>query len=432
MNAVDPASTSPWVPMSGHSAAIGIDARLSDVIELFRADPQLRLLAVLGERDAPIGVIREQRVRELLFCPYWFSLMQNPSIGGSIEMMIEPCLTADVAASTATLLRIVSASPEHDGLVLVRGGRFVETLDAGQIARLAMLREVELAQDRVARATLVDDSGREFQQDIATLTSTLSDTARQVEAVAQQLSDRAQQTGQDAVSVAGATAQTVTGLRELGDRGQALAGSMARIVDDGARARAVRHEAHTKVKQVGERATALKGASQSIEQMLALIIEMASRTNMLALNAGIEAARAGDAGRGFAVVAAEVKSLANQTRVAASDITPYVDRIRDIVAQVDEGFQEVERAIDANNGFSDAIDHAVDGQNATTLTIASYVDQAVSAGREIDMRVQHISRGAAAVGDGADSLGQLSASLSRAALLLDQRARQFVETVAAA
>jgi methyl-accepting chemotaxis protein len=159
---------------------------------------------------------------------------------------------------------------------------------------------------------------------------------------------------------------------------------------------------------------------------------MASRTNMLALNAGIEAARAGDAGRGFAVVASEVKTLASQTRSAAGDIAQYVDRIRDIVEQVAAGFVDVEKAIDANNGFSDAIDRAVDGQSATTLMIASYVEQAVSAGREIDVRVREIGHGATAVGDGAQALGQLSAGLTEAALSLHQRARQFVETVAVA
>jgi len=419
-------------PASGHAIAIGDDARLSDVIEAFRGNPELRLLAVLDARGAPVGIIREQRIRELLFCPYWFALMQNPTIGGSIASMVEPCLTADVGESTANLLRRVGRANGQDGLILVDGGRFVETLDGGQLARLAMMREVELARERADRAAWVDEAGRRFQQDIAALTGTLSETAREVEGVARILSDRAEQTGRDALSVAGATAQTLTGLQELGDRGHALASSMARIVEDGTRARTVRHDAHQKVKQAGGRAAVLQDASQSIEQMLALIIEMASRTNMLALNAGIEAARAGDAGRGFAVVAAEVKSLASQTRAAAGDITPYIERIREIVGQVADGFREVERAIDANNDFSDTIDEAVDGQSATSLSIASYVEQAVFAGREIDGRVQHISRGASAVGEGAAALGELSSDLNRAAQSLHQRAQSFVATVAAA
>ena len=421
-----------FTPSPGHAAAIGADAHMSQVIDLFRGNPQLRALAVVDDEERPIGIIREQRVRELLFCPFWFSLMQNPTIGGSIASMIEPCPVADVAQSTPDLLRIVAKSPGQQELILVRAGRFVETLDSGQLAKLAMLREVELAQERAARTTHIDDAGRHFQQEITALTGALSEMARKVEAVAGTLSERARQTGTDAVTVAGATAQTLAGLQELGDRGHALAATMTKIVEDGSRARAVRGEAHSKIKQAGERAHALKAASQSIEQMLALIIDMASRTNMLALNAGIEAARAGDAGRGFAVVASEVKTLASQTRVAAGDITQYVDRIRNIVGQVAEGFVEVEKAIDANNGFSDAIDRAVDGQSTTTLMIASYVEQAVFAGREIDVRVREIGHGATAVGDGAQTLGQLSAGLTEAALSLHQRARHFVEAVAVA
>lgn len=421
-----------FTPSPGHASAIGADAHMSEVIDLFRGNPQLRALAVIDAGDRPIGIIREQRVRELLFCPFWFSLMQNPTIGGSIVSMIEPCPVADVACSTPDLLRIVARSPGQQELILVRAGRFVETLDGGQLAKLAMLREVELAEERATRATHIDDAGRRFQQDITALTAALSEMARKVEAVAGTLSERARQTGSDAVTVAGATAQTLAGLQELGDRGHALAATMAKIVDDGSRARAVRGDAYRKIKQASDRATALKSASQSIEQMLALIIDMASRTNMLALNAGIEAARAGDAGRGFAVVASEVKTLANQTRIAAGDITQYVDRIRDIVGQVAAGFDEVEKAIDANNGFSDAIDKAVDGQSATTLMIASYVEQAVFAGREIDARVREIGHGATAVGDGAQSLGKLSAGLTDAALSLHQRAQRFVEAVAVA
>jgi methyl-accepting chemotaxis protein len=419
-------------PSSGHAAAVATDAHMADVIELFRGNPDLRALAVLDANARPVGVIREQRVRELLFCPFWFSLMQNPTIGGSIASMIEPCPTADVSRATTELLRIAAQGSGHGELILVERGRFVETLDSGQLAKLAMLRDVERAREGAARATKVDDAGRRFQQDITALTAVLSDMAHQVESFAATLSDRARQTGRDAVTVAGATAQTLTGLHELGDRGHALAATMAKIVDDGSRARAIRGEAHRKVQQAGERAEALKNASQSIEQMLALIIDMASRTNMLALNAGIEAAHAGDAGRGFAVVASEVKTLASQTRTAAGDIAQYIDRIRDIVGQVTDGFDEVERAINANNGFSDAIDTAVDGQSATTLMIASYVEQAVSAGREIDLRVQEIGHGATAVGDGAQALGELSAGLSEAARSLDQRARHFVEAVAAA
>src|SRR3546814_14828358 len=94
---------------------------------------------------------------------------------------------------------------------------------------------------------------------------------------------------------------------------------------------------------------------------------------MLAIKAGIEAARVGDAGRGFAVVASEVKTLASQTRGAARDITQYIDRIREIVWQVAAGFDEVGRAIADNNGFSDGIERAVDGQRAKEIHMGVFL-----------------------------------------------------------
>src|SRR3546814_19912434 len=107
--------------------------------------------------------------------------MQNPTIGGSIASMVEPCATADVARSTADLLRNVARSPGQQALILTRAGRFVETLDSGQLARLAVLREVEPAHERAASAAHIDDAGREFQQDIPPHTATLSPGAQQVE-----------------------------------------------------------------------------------------------------------------------------------------------------------------------------------------------------------------------------------------------------------
>src|SRR3546814_6736485 len=63
----------------GHSVAVRRDAHLSEVIDIFRGHPDLRILAVVDAGHRPIGLIREQRVRELLFCPYWFSLIDRKS-----------------------------------------------------------------------------------------------------------------------------------------------------------------------------------------------------------------------------------------------------------------------------------------------------------------------------------------------------------------
>jgi len=96
------------------------------------------------------------------------------------------------------------------------------------------------------------------------------------------------------------------------------------------------------VRQLGER-------SEEIEHIVTVMTEIASQTNILALNAGIEAARAGEHGKGFAVVAGEVKKLAEQSRISASQINELIGHIRQsiehIVGSMDRGVGEVDKGI---------------------------------------------------------------------------------------
>jgi len=93
-----------------------------------------------------------------------------------------------------------------------------------------------------------------------------------------------------------------------------------------------------------ERMETLQKASDGISSVTATITEIAEKTNLLALNASIEAARAGDVGRGFAVVANEVKSLSNQTREATEVISKQIEGVqsesRDAIAAI-EGINQV-------------------------------------------------------------------------------------------
>lgn len=417
---------------AGARLSIVRSARLPDVIALFRARADLRLLAVVDDDARPVGAIRELDVRSILFNPYGHALMMNPSFGGSLDRLIRPCPRADIGASATVLLEAYAAATGAEGLILTRGGRFERTLDARDFVGMAAARETEVARERSARTERIDAAGRAFSSDVATLVAGMSEMAAEVGAMARQLGGRADDTSADATSAAQGARETAAALSEIAARGRELTATLDGIAGATEHARRIRARASATVNVAGGRMAALAGSAGAIDDMLALIQEIAAKTNLLALNASIEAARAGEAGRGFAVVATEVKSLANQTGAAAGDIADRIAGALDIFGQVVGGHEEIESAIAAIGRTSEAIDDAVDAQTAATRAIAAEVGHSVEASGEVGRRVAAISDDASALGSDAQALRGLSQTLAGAATRLHDRADDFVRFAAAA
>ena len=140
----------------------------------------------------------------------------------------------------------------------------------------------------------------------------------------------------------------------------------------------------------------LKVSSDEIGNFTGLIASIAKQTSLLALNAKIEAARAGDAGRGFAVVADEVKALAAQTEKATKEIAQKVDMLQHNAAQSIDALDRIASAIDTLAPVFGAVVNSVDEQSATTNELAR-------SAAETSMFVASVADGAAQIVESAAS-----------------------------
>ncbi|MBA4274502.1 MAG: histidine kinase [Alphaproteobacteria bacterium] len=139
-----------------------------------------------------------------------------------------------------------------------------------------------------------------------------------------------------------------------------------------------------KTNTAGTATTQLLHSSQSMENVVKLIRDIAAQVNLLALNATIEAARAGDAGKGFAVVAAEVKTLATQTGNATDDIAQKIAEMQSASQNVTESVSAISATTQSVSEYVNSVASAIEEQSAVTREISSNMQRASAGISEIN------------------------------------------------
>ncbi|SQF94294.1 methyl-accepting chemotaxis protein [Paucimonas lemoignei] len=172
--------------------------------------------------------------------------------------------------------------------------------------------------------------------------------------------------------------------------------------------------------------------SRDIGKVLDVIRGLADQTNLLALNAAIEAARAGEAGRGFAVVADEVRALAHRTQQSTSEIERMVGSIQGgtekAVGSMRNSTERAESTLNIAKGAGlalDTINSAVVEINERNLVIASAAEEQAQVAREVDRNLVNIRDLSAQSSDGAAQTSAASGELTRLAVDLNSMVSRF-------
>jgi methyl-accepting chemotaxis protein len=272
----------------------------------------------------------------------------------------------------------------------------------------------------------------DFEGAVGEIVETVSSASTELEASAGTLTSTAERSQELTTMVAAASEEASTNVQSVASATEELSTSVneiSRQVQESAR---MATDAVGQARTTNDRVSELSKAASRIGDVVELINTIAEQTNLLALNATIEAARAGEAGRGFAVVASEVKALAEQTSKATGEIGQQVAGIQAATQDSVNAIKEISGTIERLAEISSTIAAAVEEQGAATLEISRNVQQAAQGTHQVSANITDVQRGASETGSASSQVLSAAQSLSGDSNRLKLEVGKFLNSVRAA